>query len=51
MDLGKGIVACIGIDASKKLLRDIENELKSLQKILTSDKFEGIREFIIKRVS
>jgi hypothetical protein len=51
VDLGKGIVACIGIDASKKLLSDIEGEMKKLLKAFDNQKFDDMREFVIKRAS
>jgi geranylgeranyl pyrophosphate synthase len=51
VELGKWIVASIGIDESKKVLINIENELKGLLGKFNNKKFDDIREFIIKRAS
>ena len=51
VELGKGIVACIGIDESKKMLLYIENTLKTLQESLDSQKLDDMREFVVKRAS
>ncbi len=51
VDLGKWIVARIGIVESKEVLMNIENELKVLLKKFNNSKFDDVREFIVKRAS
>lgn len=48
--LGKGIVALVGIEKSKAILSDLENDMQPFLDIFSDEKFHDVVDFVVHRV-
>lgn len=49
LEAGKGIIACIGIDEAKKILQNLESEMKEIVAWWDNERFLDVVEYVIRR--
>ncbi len=49
LEAGKGIIACIGIDQSKKILQNLESEMKEIVAWWGDERFLDVIEYVVRR--